>query len=742
MLSKHRFIKATEEYNTFENPVPAYYFRKSYVANAACSAKIAIAACGFYELFFNGKQITRGLLSPYISNPNDCVYYDIYDVELIDGENVFGVILGNGFQNNPGGYIWDFDKADFRSAPKFAMAVTAGEETLFSTDESFRIAPSPIRSDDYRFGEVYDANYEIAGWDQPGFDDSLWENALPAAAPKGKLRYADIAPIVKAEEITPKEIIRCENGYIYDFGVCNAGICRLKVRGEKGQRIEIQHADSLKDGNLDILEIWYPGHNVERDVPIVHKDVYICKGEGEEVYEPTFTYHGFRYVRVTGITEAQATKALLTYLVYHTQLQPIGSFSCSDPVANQLQEITLRGIASNFFHFATDCPQREKNGWTADGALTSEVMLLHFDPERNYREWIHNICKAQRADGALPGIVPTAGWGFDWGNGPAWDSVLAWLPYYTYIYRGQTQMIRASAESFLKYLRYLRTRCDEKGLLAIGLGDWCPVGGGQPKAPLVVTDTIYAMDIAEKMAVMLDAVNMPEADYARNEAAAYRTAFRAELVDRDMWVQGRCQTSQAMALHYGIFTPEEEKAAFANLLQTVREADDHIRLGILGGRVIFHELTRFGCGDLAYKMITRPDFPSFGNLLEKGATTLWEKFLEHAATSKNHHVWGDISAWFIRCIAGIQLNPNCHNVNEAEIRPCFIEALDHASAYHIAPAGKIASAWKRTAQGITLELEIPDGMTVTAVLPGGCRFQDGSVSMPVTTGTYYITKEA
>lgn len=742
MFLRNYFIKATEQYNTFENPVPAYYFRKSYFLKGACCAKIAIAVCGFYELYLNGQRITKGLLSPYISNTNDYIYYDIYDVTLPAGENVFGVLLGNGFQNNPGGYIWDFDKADFRSAPMFSMTVECEGETLFFSDENFKIAPSPIRSDDYRFGEVYDANFEIEGWNAPGFDDAAWQNALPATPPKGELRLADIAPIVKEQEIAPVKITPCSDGYIYDFGVSNAGICRLTVRGDKGQKIELQHADDVKNGDIDIAQIWYLGENFERDRHIVHKDIYICKGVGTEVYTPTFTYHGFRYVKVTGITVQQASKDLLTFLVYHTELQTRGGFFCSDSMGNVLQENTRRSITSNFYHYPTDCPQREKNGWTADAALVCETALLNFNPERNYRQWLCNICKAQRDDGALPGIVPTGGWGFEWGNGPAWDSVLAWIPYYTYIYRGETDMITHCAPALLKYLRYLRTRCDEKGLLSIGLGDWCHAHTIKPKAPLKVTDTIISMDIAQKMAVMLDAVQMSAgADYARSEAEKYRKAIRENLVDFEtMLVNGECQSSQAMALYYGVFEKVEEETAFAKLLEMIHAYNDHLDVGMLGGRVLFHVLTRFGYSELAYKMITREEYPSYGNWVKQGATTLWEKFQTQNVSSMNHPSWGDISGWFIKSIAGIRLNPTRKDVHQVEICPCFVAQLDSASAYHIAPAGKIAVSWKRLEQGVVLELEIPERMTATACLPQGYRFENGNESMSVITGTYKIIK--
>ena len=743
MLSKHHFIKATEEYNTFACNVPAYYFRRTLSSASVKSVRVSIAACGFYELFFNGKKITRGLLSPYISNTDDLIYYDEYEVTLDAGENVFGVLLGNGFQNNPGGHIWEFDRSPFRSAPMLALSVMQGDRELLCSDAKFRVAPSPIRSDDYRFGEFYDANCEIDGWCEVGFDDSTWSAALPATPPKGEVRRADVAPIVKEQELAPIGIIPCEDGgYIYDFGISNAGMCRLTVKGEAGQRIELRHADSLKDGDLDLAQVWFVREHWERDRHIVHRDVYVCKGEGVEVYQPTFTYHGFRYVKVTGITREQATASLLTYLVYHTELHTRGDFSCSDGVTDTLQEMTRRSIVSNFHHFPTDCPQREKNGWTADAALSCEAALLNFDPERNYREWMRNICKAQREDGALPGIVPTGGWGFNWGNGPAWDSVLAYLPYFVYIYRGETEMITASAPHFLAYLRYLRTCCDEKGLLSIGLGDWCPVGGGRPKAPLLVTDSHMAMDIAEKMALMLDAIGRAEdAAYARREAKQYREAIREHLIDHStMLVHGDCQTCQAMALYYGSFEPSERDAAFARLLEMIRACDDHMNVGVLGGRVIFHVLTEFGYGDLAFRMITCEDYPSYGNWIKRGATTLWENFLPDKVHSMNHHFWGDISAWFIKRLAGIQLNPNKNDVNELRVAPDFIASLDSASAYHIAPAGRIAVSWRREGEDILMELEIPMGICAEALLPDAFFFEDGTRTKVVVGGTYRIVR--
>ena len=743
MFERNSFIKATENYNTFEENVPAYYFRRAFTSKKCCTCKLRVAVCGFYELYFNGKKITRGLLSPYISNPCDMVYYDEYNVTADCGENVIGLILGNGFQNNPGGHIWDFDKASFRSAPLMALEMTSkcdGEEkVLLTSADGFKVFPSPIRSDDYRFGEYYDANYEIESWNCKGFDDSDWSPALSAPAPTGEVRRADVPPIVKEKEISPVSITPFGEDFIYDFGESNAGVCRLKINGYAGQKIELRHADSLRDGDLNLEQIWFNRDVWERDREIVHRDVYVCRG-GEEVYEPSFTYHGFRYVKVSGITADQATPELLTYLVYHTDLNVRGDFECSDPVANKLQEITRRSILSNFHHFPTDCPQREKNGWTADAALSSEAALMNFDPEVNYREWMRNICKAQAENGSLPGIVPTGGWGFQWGNGPAWDSVIVTLPYNVYVLRGETEMIRESAEYIVKYLRYLRTRCDENGLLAIGLGDWCHVGRYSPKAPLILTDSVISMDIARKAAVMFGAVGLTaEAEAAKKEAEKYRDAIRAHLIDFDtLCAVGNCQTSQAMCIFYGVFEESEKADAFEKLLGFISEADGHMDVGVLGGRVIFRVLSDFGRSDLAYNMITREDYPSYGNILARGATTLWEDFHPHGVSSMNHHFWGDISAWFIEYVAGIRLNPTRGDVNTIAVKPSFIGALDSASAYHISPAGKITVSWKRTNGRIILDVELPDGITANGELEDGFIFADGSRRGPITSGTYEI----
>lgn len=749
MKEQLHFICASTEYNTFDRSVPAPYIRKSVQIDRKTTATLTVAACGFYELYVNGNRCTKGFLAPYISNPDDYIYCDRYEISLEAGENIIGLWLGNGFQNNPGGYIWDFDKAPYRSAPMVAVMLcyrnADGNEIIIESDSSFLTHPSPILSDDYRFGETYDARKELDGWNAAGFDDSDWAPALEVCPPRGEIRLCEAEPLVKETELKPIAITKEGDGWLYRFPRNDAGVCRLQICGTEGQEITLRHGELILNNRLTLENIWFPFNNPalwERDKTIVHKDTYICKGQGKEIYTPTFVYHGFSFVLVEGITPEQATEDLLTFVVFHSDLRSRGSFTCSDPKLNALQEMVRRSDLSNFHYFPTDCPHREKNGWTADAALSAEQLLLNFTPEVSYREWLRNICKAQNADGALPGIIPTSGWGFAWGNGPAWDCILVYLPYYVYRYRGETAMIRESAASLLRYLHYLTTQKDEKGLIHIGLGDWCHVGDITPKAPLALTDTVMSMDIAQKAAVLFDAIGMSaQHDFAQRLATELRATIRSHLIDfKTMTVEGNCQTCQAMCLAYGVFEGEERPVAMERLLEMIHREDDHMDVGVLGARVLFHVLSEFGYSDLAYHMITRPDGPSYGFLLEQGATTLWENFppKNGRVNSANHHFWGDISAWFIKELAGIHYNPTARHPNELTVAPHFIKALDFADGSYTAPQGKIRSRWERKENNILLALEIPKGIDATVLLPSGICAPGHVSPIALSSGTHSL----
>ena len=753
------FIKATESYCTLENKVPAPYLRRSFeVRPQLTAATLVITGLGFYRAFINGTEVTKGHMAPYRSNIDHYIYYDSYDLTdmLKNGKNALGIILGNGMRNAWGGFIWDFDKAVFRGAPITAFSLellySDGSKEKIISDSDTKTAPSPILYDDVHTGECFDARLQIPDWNTPEFDDSGWVSALLAEAPRGEARRCTAEPIKVCNEIEPVNIFKCGEAFVYDFGINSSGVCRLKINGENCQEIILQHFEELVDGKPLLNNLRF------RDCDTVQEDRYICKGGETEKYTPSFTYHGFRYVSVSGITDSQATKDLLTYLEMHSDIEQSGSFGCSDETVNKIQTATVRSDYSNFWYFPTDCPQREKNGWTGDASLSAEQMLYNMKPEKSFKEWLRNIYKAMSDKGEIPGIIPTADWGYLKGNsiynGPAWDGVILNLPYYMYVYRGDTEVLKELSVSLMRYLNYLFSKLNEKGTIAIGLGDWCQVREpgnewGFPSVSREVTDTITTFDIANKAAFIFGVLGQTEQkQFADMLACKVRKAFRENLIDfTTMTVEGETQSGQAMALYYGLFEDDEKPAAFERLLEFIRLRDGHFHGGVLGGRVIYRLLAENGEAELAYNMIVRPDFPSYGNWIARGATTLWEEFYPEKGegnlvriSSHNHHFWGDVSAWFYRYLAGINVNPQKQDANNINIEPVFIHKLDFVKASYTAKDGTVAVNWKRDNDTIIINTELTGKVYGKIILPNGFAFEDNSREKELKTAEYTAFK--
>ena len=748
-----RFIKASEDMCDFDHHVPAPYLRKTFCLDfEPLEAQITICGLGFYELYINGRNITKGPLAPYISNPDDVCYYDRYDLTglLRKGKNAVGILLGNGFRNAFGGFIWDFDQAPGRGAPAVALCLEAADGTNraeIEADESFRVHPSPVTFDDLRMGCRYDARKEIPGWCEADFDDSAWTPALREKKPRGVPRLCGADPIEVSQALEPvsityhEELPYCyesmkpgaaplegavaKNAYVYDFGVNSAGVTRLFIRNSiPGQTVTVRHAEDLLHGRVSVNSTVFLRKNATRRyIEYGQTDEYICKG-GDESFLPLFKYDGFRYAIVEGLTPEQADKGAVKFLVMHSSLKERANFACSDPVINALQTCARRSDLSNFYYFPTDCPHREKNGWTGDASVSAEHMLLNLTAENSLREWLYDIRLAQREDGALPGIVPTGGWGFTWGNGPAWDSVC---------FTGDTLVIHENAGMILRYLYYISRRRDERGLIAAGLGDWVDPfqkTRGGIASPLCVTDTATVYDMARKAAFLFEQAGLKrEADYARAFALDLRKSFREHLIDpTTLTAAGDCQTSQALAIETGLFDEDELPAARRRLTEIIHRDGDVNACGMIGLRHVFHALVNAGEEDLAYKMITSKTRTSYGYWIAHGATSLWECFPEPDGSgggSRNHHFLGDISSLFIQEFAGLKPNPGCDDVDACEISPHFVNKLDFAEATCVMPKGKVTVRWDRTDEGIVIRAFVPDGMKGKLVLPEGHVLPDG-----------------
>ena len=757
-----KFIKATPDFCTYEKPVNAPYVRKTFkLSEKPEKAAVTLTCTGFYRIWVNGAEITASRLAPCITNPDDIIFYDTYDVtELVSvGENCVAFLLGNGISNCIGGYIWDFEKALFRSAPKLALHFEAacGEDAVaFEADDSFKCAPSPILFDDLRSGEYYDATLEIPGWNAPGFDDSDWTNAIPTDPARGKtllnetdkivvtkeLKAVKIMegytlPIEKPAAIRPdsqkiSETVFCkpqpdEKGYVFEFAENTACVPKLRIKGRKGQKIILQAAEfCTPDGGISYENIsrFYPAGFCQRDS-------YVCKGEGVEEYIPSFTYHGARYFLVIGADKEQISDETVTMLVQNSDLAERGGFSCSDRIANALQRNTRVSDLANFVYFPTDCPHREKNGWTGDAAMSAEHMMQNLAVENSWKQWLKMICAAQREDGALPGIIPTTGWGYSWGNGPVWDQVIVELPYAAYIYRGDAGLFRLCSDAIVKYLNYISKRRSPDGTLCIGLGDWCDAerpGGSNHVCPTEVSDTITGVNICRKAKLLFTVCGMKaQAVFAEALEAEFLAAVRARLIDFDtMTVKGSCQAAQAMGLYYNIFENGEKPEAYRRLIELVHEADDHFNCGMIGVRVLFRTLAAHGDGELAYRLITRTDAPSYGIWVEKfGLASMAESFhgtVSGHETSLNHHFMADISGFFISHIAGLQINPYKDNPAFVRVAPTFVSTLDHASAYYDTVKGRVDIRWERQGEEILLTVKKADGVSGEVLLPKGYIF--------------------
>ena len=775
MKFSKEFIKAGDALCDFDNHINAPYIRKKFnIPFKPQKAEITICGLGFYELYINGKNITKGPLAPYISNADDVCYYDNYDITdiLTEGDNAVGILLGNGFRNCFGGAVWDMEKASCRGAVTAALCIEAecdGKAFELEADETFKTHPSPITFDDLRMGCRYDARLETDSWCGVDFDDSSWDFVKKEKTPKGEARLCKAEPIVITEERLPVDVkhydrlpfayetnapdakpregcIR-DNVYVFDFGVNAAGVTKLKINGKRGQKIVIRHAEHNCGSNFSVnTTSFFSGRDKET---IMHYtdynqvDEYICKG-GEEEFIPKFKYDGFRYAYVEGLEPYQLKDDTLTYIVMNSDVKSRAGFECSDDVLNKLQECTRRSDLANFYYFPTDCPHREKNGWTGDASMSAEHMLLNLTVEKSLKEWLFNIKKAQNTDGALPGIVPTGGWGFEWGNGPAWDSVCVNLPYYIYKYTGDTSVIEENVSLIMRYLCYISSRCDEHGLIAVGLGDWVDpfqYENGHIAAPLELTDSVTVYDMAKKAAYLFKKIGRNnESEYAERFATELRSDIREHLIDKNtMTAAGDCQTSQAFMLETGIFNDDEREKAQKRLIEIIHRDGDINACGMIGVRHIFHALTAAGESGLAYKIITAKSRTGYGYWIENGATSLWESFKtkdDPGTDSKNHHFLGDISSWFIQELAGLKPNPKVDDIRYFEISPHFIDALDYAKAHYESAFGKVEVMWQKKGETISLDISMPDGTYGKAVLNDGFSFENGDTVAELSGGEY------
>ncbi|MEI8374560.1 MAG: glycoside hydrolase family 78 protein [Planctomycetota bacterium] len=693
---------------------PSPLFRKNFdVKKPVVRATAVICGLGYYELRLNGGKVGDRVLDPKFTRYDRRALYATYDVtrQLTQGKNAVGVMLGNGFYNPHAKDVWNFERSPWRAEPALLVQLRIdyadGTSETVASDSTWRASTGPLLHDGVRNGEDYDARREMPGWDTAAFDDSAWENSQVVSGPKGILRAAMAPPIRVMETIKPLSVTEPKPGvFIFDMGQNFAGWAQLKVSGTAGTKVTLRYGERLANGNLDRKTI-----DVFIQQGPFQADCYTLKGQGEEVWEPRFTYHGFRWVEVTGFP-GKPTCDNLRGRVVHTSFTPAGSFECSNELLNKIQQMTLWSYRSNFVGIPTDCPQREKNGWTGDAHLAAEQAMYNYDNVAAYEAWMNDFKDEQRATGELPGIVPTSGWGYTWGNGPAWDCAYLLIPWYLYQYQGDTRVLADHYDQMKRYVDYL-TRRSKGHIVNIGLGDWLPA---KTQTPVDVTSTgYYYVDalILSKIARLLG----KEADaktYAEL-AEKIRQAFRQKFCRAGGAVANNSQTALSCAIYQDLARSEDREAILKQLVANVEQHGGHLDTGILGAKYLFHALTDNGRVDVAYRIATQTTPPSYGSWIARGATTLWEDW--HDGDSRNHVMFGDISAWFYKALAGINLDPDQPAFKHIIIRPRPTGDLKWVKARYQSVYGPIEVAWKRSSDSFSLDITVPVNTTATVYVP-------------------------
>lgn len=696
---------------------PAPLLRRTFtLAKPVHSARAYICGLGYHEMHINGQRIGDHVLDPAFTDYNRRALYVTHDItrQLKPGENAIGVILGTGWYNMHAHEVWEFDKAPWRDAPCLKMQIEVsyadGSRETIATDDAWRVTTGPILYDCIRVGEIYDARLEKPGWTTATFNDQEWARPLLVRGPRGRLVAQQMDPIRITKTIKPVAITEPKPGvYVLNTGQNLTGWCSITVRGEAGTPVEIIHGERLNpDGTVSLDKI--REHSRERRF---QTDVYILKGQGEEVHEPRFAYHGFQYVELRG-WPGKPSLDDLQIRVLHTDCPQIGSFACSNELFNQIRRLTIWSYYANFMGYPTDCPHREKNGWTGDAHMAARQAMYQFDNAPAYTKWIDDMADAMRDDASLPGIVPTGGWGYTWGNGPAWDSAYLLIPWYLYLYNGDSDILLRHYDNFKRYVDYLTSRA-EGHIVSCGLGDWVPLDQTTPEA---VTSTAYyyvdARIVAEVARLRGD---QAAADHYTSLAADIRKAFNEKFVDSATGkVATGSQTSQATALYQGLARDEDAPRILAHLVANIERCDGHINSGVLGSIYIPHALTRFGRPDVAYRIAAQTTFPSWGHWLKQGANTLWEDWKGEA--SLNHIFFGDINAWFYETLAGIQIDPDQPGYKHIILRPYMLGDLTHAEAEVLTVRGKAASSWRIAEGELRIKATIPAGSTATVWVPG------------------------
>lgn len=703
---------------------PAAYFRKQFKASKKIKAARAyIAVGGLYELYLNGKKVGNHRLDPAYTRFDRRNLYVSYDVtqQLQQGENAIGVLLGNGWYNHQSTAVWFFDKAPWRARPTFCLDLKItyedGTTETVMTDKSWKTSLSPITFNSIYTAEHYDARLEQAGWNTTGFDEGKWKEVILRAAPSQHIVSQVMHPIRNVEKLAAKSIRKLnDTTYVFDLGRNISGVSELKVKGEEGTVLRLKHGERLYDnGHVDISNIDQHYRPTDDKDPF-QTDIVILSGR-DDYFMPKFNYKGFQYVEVTSSEPIALQKESVSGYFMHSDVPVAGNIHSSNPVINKIWEATNSSYLSNLFGYPTDCPQREKNGWTGDAHIAVETGLYSFDGITIYEKWLADHRDEQQPNGVLPSIIPTGGWGYEWGNGPDWTSTIALIPWNIYLFYGDRALLKNSYASIKKYVDHI-DNLYPSGLTTWGLGDWVPV---KSKSPVELSSSIYYYADALILSKSAKLFGYEE-DGERYEKLAHKIkeAINNKYLNKQTGIYGQgFQTELSMPLFWGVVPDEMIAKVAKNLADRVSADNFHLDVGLLGTKAVLNALSENGYAEIAYKVAAQEDYPSWGWWIKNGATTLYENWNIESASdiSMNHIMFGEIGAWLYKGLGGIKPDIKKPGFKNVLIEPHFVQGLESFEASHTGPYGEIKTAWKRKGKGVELTVVVPANSTGTLVLP-------------------------
>ncbi len=672
-------------------------------------ARAYVTALGYYELHINGKKVGDKVLDPAWTTYPKRVLYSTYDVtsDLKDGANAIGVMLGGGWATQGAGGPPEYKSPALLFQLNIELA--DGKTVSISSDHSWKTAAGPVVSDSVYDGEVYDARLAKPGWDRPGFNDTGWAAARQEQGTAGAISAEMMPPIRVTDTLVPRSMTNPEPGvYVYDFGQNFAGWAQLRVRGPRGANVRLRFS-----------ELIYPNGMINRQNirSAKARDIYILKGSGLEKYEPHFTYHGFRYVELTGYPGTPSLDSIRGRVV-NSAVQTTGSFVASKEILNQIQHLIRWGQLSNLYSIPTDCDQRnERQGWMGDAQVSAEEAMMNFDMAAFYTNFVRDIRDAQKPDGEIPDTVP-----HKYGRypaDPAWGTAYPLICWYMWQQYGDKRILQENYDGLTKYVEFLRSRAKDNVLRYSYYGDWIAI---KHTPGALVSDSYFYYDtrILSDIAKVLGKTGDTDAYAAlagQIKDAFNKTFFNAETGE---YANGS-QTAQAMPLFLDL-VPEKDRGGVMGKLYNniVYEHNTHLTTGFIGAKYLLPVLTRDGHNDVAYELATQTTYPSWGYMISKGATTLWELWQDKIGPSMNSHnhiMLGSIGSWFYRALGGINLGADGEGYRHILVEPRLVEDLHWASASIETVRGEVSCSWKHRTGSIAMEVTIPANSDARIVVP-------------------------